>query len=59
MPLLRAKCDAAVIAMYTATPEDAATAMEIGADAVLDKIDDPQELLDLLVTLIDGRHSTA
>lgn len=56
MPQLREKCQGAVIAMYTATPEDASAAVDLGADAVVDKVAEPQELLDRLVTLIAAKR---
>lgn len=51
LPLLRRACPGAVIVMYSSDTEAAKTAPGLGADAVVDKADDPGDLIELLVGL--------
>lgn len=58
LPLLRKACPGGVIVMYSSDPDTAKAAPELGADAVVDKADDPAELIELLVGLCAARkHS--
>jgi CheY-like chemotaxis protein len=60
LPLLRRACPDGVIVMYSSDPETAQAAHELGADAVVDKANDPASLIELLVGLCSDRpHSHA
>jgi two-component system, chemotaxis family, chemotaxis protein CheY len=56
LPLLRAACPESVIVMYTSEPDTARVAPTLGADAVVDKADDPGVLIELLVDLCAARN---
>ena len=58
LPLLRSSCPEAVIVMYSSDPPTANAARALGADAVVDKADDPAGLFELLVGLSASRHRT-
>jgi CheY-like chemotaxis protein len=55
LPLLRRACPEGVIVMYSSDPDTAKAAHELGADAVVDKADDPASLIELLVGLASSR----
>jgi CheY-like chemotaxis protein len=57
LPLLREACPDGVIVMYSSDPETAKAAPELGADAVVDKADDPACLIELLVGLCGARSA--
>jgi CheY-like chemotaxis protein len=59
LPLLRKACPDGVIVMYSSDPDTAKGARALGADAVVDKADDPAELLELLVDLWSARYTQA
>ena len=56
LPLLRKACPDGVIVMYSSAPDTARAATELGADAVVDKADDPVGLLELVVGLSATRQ---
>ena len=51
LPLLRKACPDGVIVMYSSDPDTARAAPGLGADAVVDKADDPAGLIELVVGL--------
>lgn len=51
LPLLRRACPDAVVVMYSSDPHSASTALDLGADAVVDKVGDPSGLMELVVAL--------
>jgi chemotaxis response regulator CheB len=51
LPLLRKTCPDSVIVRYTSHPSRTKPAPQLGADASVDKAEDPIALLDLLVDL--------
>ena len=55
LPRLREACPEGVIVMYSSDPDSARSAPALGADAVVDKADDPARLIDLLVGLYAAR----
>lgn len=57
LPELRKVCANAVIAMYTADPDAAATAMTRGADSVIDKAIQAEELIDHIIALIQDKRT--
>jgi CheY-like chemotaxis protein len=59
LPLLRKACPDGVIVMYSSDPDTAKGAPALGADAVVDKADDPAGLLELLVDLYAARYTQA
>jgi CheY-like chemotaxis protein len=59
LPLLRKACPDGVIVMYSSDPDTAKGAPALGADAVVDKADDPAGLLQLLVDLYAARYTQA
>jgi len=56
LPLLREACPGAVIIMYSSDTDRAEVAPELGADAVVDKAEDPADLIELLVGLCDSKQ---
>ena len=56
LPLLRKACPGAVIIMYSSDTDRAEVAPELGADAVVDKAEDPADLIELLVGLCDSKQ---
>ena len=56
LPLLRKACPGAVIIMYSSDTDSADVAPELGADAVVDKAEDPADLIELLVGLCDSQQ---
>jgi len=56
LPMLRMACPESVIVMFSSDPDTAQAAPGLGADAVVDKADDPAALLDLLVGLSATRQ---
>lgn len=59
LPELRKVCSTAVIAMYTADPDAAATAEALGADCVIDKAAGIDDLIDEIVILIGDKRAGA
>jgi CheY-like chemotaxis protein len=59
LPLLRRACPEGVIVMYSSDPDTAKGAPALGADAVVDKAEDPAGLLQLLVDLYTARYTQA
>jgi two-component system chemotaxis response regulator CheB len=59
LPLLRKACPDSVIVMYSSDFETAQAGHELGADAVVDKADDPASLIELLVGLCGARSAKA
>jgi CheY-like chemotaxis protein len=59
LPLLRQACPEGAIVMYSSDPETAKAAHELGADAVVDKADDPASLIELLVGLCGTKSARA
>jgi CheY-like chemotaxis protein len=60
LPLLRKACPDGVILTYSPDPDTAQAAPGLGADAVVDKANDPASLIELLVGLSSDRpHSRA
>ena len=57
LPLLRMARPNGVIVIYSSDPETAKAAPELGADAVVDKADDPAGLIELLVDLCRARRA--
>jgi len=55
LPLLRDICRRSVIVMYSSDPAGAASAADLGADAVIDKGQDLLSVLDRLAELCDRR----
>jgi CheY-like chemotaxis protein len=51
LPLLRQSCPNCVIVIYSSDPDRAKTAPQLGADACVDKSEDPLALIDLVVDL--------
>ncbi|HET8961091.1 response regulator [Nocardioides sp.] len=58
VPQLRESCPDGVIVMYSSDPHTANAARALGADAVVDKADDPAGLFELLVRLSASRRRT-
>jgi DNA-binding NarL/FixJ family response regulator len=58
LPAMREACPEAVILMHTSAPELACTALQLGADTVVDKAADPSDLLDNLVVMCRSRRHT-
>lgn len=56
LPLLRETCRLSVIVMYSSDPAAARSAQRLGADAVVDKSQEPAALLDHLAELCSQRH---
>jgi len=56
LPLLRECCHRTVIVMYSSDPEGAGMARRLGADAVLDKVQEPAVVLDRLAELCRRRY---
>ena len=55
LPWLREACPEGVIVMWSSDPDSALSAPELGADAVVDKAEDPAGLMDLLVGLSSSK----
>ena len=55
LPRLREACPEGVIVMWSSDPDSALSAPGLGADAVVDKAEDPAGLMDLLVGLSSSR----
>jgi CheY-like chemotaxis protein len=51
LPLLRQSCPDCVIIIYSSDPDRAKAAPQLGADACVDKSEDPIALIDLVVDL--------
>ncbi|HEX5860946.1 MAG TPA: response regulator [Nocardioides sp.] len=59
LPILRRACPTGVIVIYSSDPVGARTAPRLGADAVVDKADDPLDLIDLVADLCRTRSDDA
>jgi chemotaxis response regulator CheB len=57
LPLLRQSCPDSVIVMYSSDPDRAKAALPLGADALVDKTEDPAGLIDLVVGLCGSRQT--
>ena len=55
LPWLREACPEGVIVMWSSDPDSALSAPGLGADAVVDKAEDPAGLMDLLVGLSSSK----
>ena len=55
VPLLRESCPDGVIVIYSSDPDTARSTPGLGADAVVDKAEDPAGLIELLVDLCAAR----
>ena len=55
LPMLRKACPHGVIVIYSSDPEAATTGPQLGADAVVDKADDPVDLIDVVADLCRTR----
>ena len=55
LPLLRACCRRSVIVMYSSDPAGAGMAERLGADGVIDKVQEPAVVLDRLAELCSRR----
>ena len=58
LPKLRKACPHGVIVLYSSDAEGVRTGLRLGADAVVDKADDPLDLIDLVADLCRSRAAT-
>ena len=58
LPMLRKACPHGVIVIYSSDPVGARPGLQLGADAIVDKADDPLDLIDLVADLCRTRTTT-